>query len=66
MGISDQLREAIRAYGSVYRLAKDSGVPQPVVNRFVTGERDLKLATADRLTEFLGMKLTQPRRKARK
>ena len=63
MAISDQLREAIRSYGSVYRVAKDSGVSQPVVQRFVKGERDLRLETVDRLAAFFGMELTRPRRK---
>ncbi len=63
MAISDQLREAIQGYGSVYRVAKDSGVSQPVVQRFVSGERDLRLQTADRLAAFFGMELTRPQRK---
>lgn len=65
MPISQQLREAIRAYGSEYAVARDSGVPQAVVNRFASGQRDLKLATADRLAEFFGMKLTKTTRKAK-
>ncbi len=60
MTISQQLRDAIRNYGSVYAVARDSGVSQSALNRFATGERGLQLETADRLASFLGMRLTQP------
>ena len=60
MMISDQLRRAIRNYGSVYAVARDSGVSQSALHRFVTEERDLHLSTADRLCEFFGMRLTKP------
>jgi hypothetical protein len=62
MAVSEQLREAIHTYGSVYAVARDSGIAQPVLNRFVIGERDLKLATVDRLCGFFGMHLTRPKR----
>jgi hypothetical protein len=66
--ISDQLRTAIRKYGSVYSVARDSGVAQPVVNRFVRRQRDLKLRTVDRLCDFLGLELKPklPKRSAKK
>jgi plasmid maintenance system antidote protein VapI len=63
MGISEQLREAIRNHGSIYAVARDSGVPQSMVQRFVTGRRGLRLETAARLAEFFGMRLTRPTRK---
>jgi plasmid maintenance system antidote protein VapI len=65
MSVSDQLKSAIRAYGTVYRLAQDSGIAQPVINRFVNGERDLKLATVDKLAQHLGLEL-KPRRAPRR
>ena len=58
--VSEQLRKAIKNYGSVYRVAKDSGVAQPVVLRFANGERGLTTATVDTLCEFFGMQLTEP------
>jgi len=61
MAVSEQLREAIQNYGSVYAVARDSGVSQSALQRFVTEERDLYLATADRLCEFFGMHLTRPK-----
>ena len=63
MSITEQLKEAIRNYGSQYAVARDSGVSQPSIQRFMVGERDLYLATADKLCEFFGMHLTRPKRK---
>ena len=60
MAVSDQLREAIKGYGTVYAVARDSGVDQAVLGRFMRGERSLYLETADRLCEFFGMRLTRP------
>ena len=60
MSLSDQLRQAIEAYGSVYAVARDSGVSQSALQRFVTEERDLYLKTAERLIEFFGMRVSQP------
>jgi plasmid maintenance system antidote protein VapI len=54
----DQLRQAIADCGETqYRIAKDSGVPQPVVNRFVTGQRGLTLETAAKLASYLRLRL---------
>jgi hypothetical protein len=63
MSVSEQLRQTVEAYGSVYRAAKDSGIPQSVLQRFVTGDRGLSMENIDRLAEFFGMKLTRPTRK---
>ena len=63
MSLSKQLRAAIKAYGSTNAVACDSGVSQSALQRFVTEERDLYLATADRLAEFFGMRLTRPKRR---
>lgn len=57
MTLSEQLREAIRTYGSVYAVARDSGVSQSVLQRFVTEERDVYLETADRLADFFELEL---------
>ena len=54
--ISDALRAAIKASPkSVYQICKDSGISQIVVSRFLSGERDIRLATADRLARALGI-----------
>jgi transcriptional regulator with XRE-family HTH domain len=58
MSISDTLREALLASGlTPYRLAKLAGTTPPVVTRFINGERDLRLATAAKLAEALGLEL---------
>jgi hypothetical protein len=40
-----------------YQIAKDAGVSQIMVSRFLSGKRDIRLATADRLAHVLGLKL---------
>jgi hypothetical protein len=56
--LSDPLREAISHSGkSVRRLAKDAGVSEVILQQFMDGERDLRLATAGRLAQILGLKL---------
>jgi len=67
--ISDRLRQAIEASGqSVYRVAKESGVDQSILQRFLAGERMPSLPNADKLAAYLGLELrpkARPRRKAR-
>jgi plasmid maintenance system antidote protein VapI len=58
-----QIRAAIEKSGlSVYRLAKDSGVSQPVLSRFVNRQRGITLATASKLVETLGLELVSRKR----
>jgi hypothetical protein len=54
--ISDALRAAIEASPkSVYQICKEAGISQIVVSRFLSGQRDIRLATADRLAKALGV-----------
>lgn len=56
--ISDKLKRAIHNdERTSYRLAIDAGVRQQVIDRFVTGERDIRLATAAKLAKALGLDL---------
>jgi len=56
--LSEVLKEAIRSSNkSVYQLAQEAGLSQIVVSGFVSGERDIRMATADKLAEVLGLKL---------
>ncbi len=56
--LSEPLREAIAHSGkSVRRLAKQAKVSEIVLQQFLDGERDLRLATAERLAQVLGLKL---------
>jgi plasmid maintenance system antidote protein VapI len=57
MTISDDLRDAIRDSGkSVTALAKECGVPQPMLTRFVNG-KDVRLETANKLAAYFGLTL---------
>jgi transcriptional regulator with XRE-family HTH domain len=58
--IPDRLRTAIRKSGkTVYRVAKESGVTHPVILRFLTRERDIRLETAEKLARSLGLELRE-------
>jgi DNA-binding phage protein len=50
---------AINASGQVVgtSVAKDSGVAHPVILRFLSGERDIRLETAEKLANALGLEL---------
>jgi DNA-binding phage protein len=55
---SAALKDAIRASDkTMYQIAQDAGVSQIVVSRFMSGERDIRMATADKLAEVLGLKV---------
>ena len=58
--ISTQLR-AILSSGehTLFAIARDSGVTLSCLSRFVSGERDLRLATLDQLADVLGLKLVE-------
>ncbi len=62
VALAEQLRRAAAASGlSVYRIAKETGVDQSTLNKFLTGTREnLRLDVADRLFRFF---LEPPRRK---
>ena len=67
MSITAQLRSAIKtSRATLYRVAKDSGVPYAVVYRFTTEQRQIKLDAADKLAAYFGMRLTKPKRGDRK
>lgn len=58
--LAEAIREAIRSSGqTVYAVAKAAGVSQPVLHRFVAGERGLTLDTADKLCRYLGLRLVK-------
>lgn len=57
--VTDQLKRAIERSGlTLYRIAKDSDIAYPILHRFMAGERDLKLATVDKLAKYLKLRLT--------
>ncbi len=57
--IADQLKTAINETGlTSYRICKMSGVAQPVLDRFRSGERkNITITTAGKLCEALGLEL---------
>lgn len=58
--LADQLRAAMVGSGlSHYRISKDTGISQPVITRFINGDRDLKLETAGKLAAYFSMRLTE-------
>jgi len=62
--LSYQLREVIESRGlSAYAAGKLAGVDPGVVQRFLTGERDIRMGTADRLGLALGVRLVEVARK---
>ncbi len=56
---SQVLRDALRTSDrSIDQIARDAGVSQKVISHFLSGEGDIHMATADKLAEALGLKLT--------
>lgn len=64
--LSDQIRDAILNAGvSRYRIAKETGVDQPALSRFVHGERGLSIEALDAIGLYLGLVIVkkQPKKK---
>lgn len=62
-----KLRAAIVDSGLThYRIAKDAGITADIVSRFVSGERQLKIESAGRIAEVLGLELMPRRSKTKK
>ena len=58
--LSDQLRDALRnADCSVYAVGKATGIDQSTLSRFLSGERCVSWAVADKLGEFLRLEIRQ-------
>lgn len=64
LSLAEQIRRAAAASGlSVYRIAKETGVDQSTLNKFLNGfRRNIRLDVADRLFAWF---FYPPRRKAR-
>ena len=62
MKLSDRLRKAVlNSKQTRYAIAVGAGIDHAVLRRFMRGERDIKLTTAEHLAEYLGLELTQKR-----
>jgi hypothetical protein len=58
--LSAALREALRASNKTTdEIAHDAGVAPVVLSQFLIGERDIRMATADKLAEALGLSLAK-------
>ena len=65
--VCDQLREAVRQSGkTMYRIAKDSGVTQPVLARFMAEQRDIRAATFAKIAAAMGLELRPKRQPTRR
>lgn len=59
--LSEALKTAIRGSDeSLYQIAKRARVSQIIISRFLSGERDIRMATADKLANALGLRLVVP------
>ncbi len=59
--LSASLKKAMKhSHKTSYQLAKEAGVSPIMVSRFLSGKRDIRLATADWLAYVLGLKLVEP------
>lgn len=47
---------------SINAIAKAAGLPQSVLFRFYVGERDLKLATVEKLFRYYNLSVTEKKR----
>lgn len=67
MGLAEDLREAIRESGLThYSIGKMAGVAPAVIDRFVSGERDIRMETASKIAEALRLRLCQDKRSNRR
>jgi transcriptional regulator with XRE-family HTH domain len=58
--LADQLRKAIETSGwTSYEIAKRAGTSPQTLYRFVSGDRDLTLGTADPILKVLGLTLAK-------
>jgi transcriptional regulator with XRE-family HTH domain len=69
--VSSQLRDVIESRGLTHtELGQLSGVDPTVIARFVSGDREIRNGTFDKLSSALGLRLieveTRPKKTARK
>ena len=55
---SDQIRRAVKRCGKTrYRLAKETGVDQSLLSRFVRGKSNISLNMIDKLADNIGLRI---------
>ena len=61
---SDRLRAAIEQAGVTrYQIAKDTGVDQATLSRFVVSGRGLSIEAVDKLCEYLDLEIVERQKK---
>jgi len=61
--LSDQLRQAVRNCGQTcYRISKETGISEPTLSRFLSGERGLSMVLLDQLADHLGLNIVAPKK----
>lgn len=65
--IFDQLREMIQTSGKTrYRIAKDTGVTEPHLCKFMQNKAGLSVEGVERLSDYLGLEIViRPKRRKR-
>ena len=57
--LSDQIRQAIDNCGQTrYAIAKATGISEPTLSRFMSGQRGLPMKTLDKLADYLNLNIT--------
>jgi transcriptional regulator with XRE-family HTH domain len=65
--MSDQVRRAIENCGLTrYAIAKQTGITEGGLSRFMAGERDMTLRTLDKIAPLIGVRLVVDRPRRRK
>ena len=63
--MSERIKAAVEASGkSRYRIAKETGIAESALSRFMSGERGLSMQALDTLLEYLGLEVV-PREERR-
>ena len=58
--LGTRLREIIRGRGlTAYAVGRDAGIDPGMVQRFLTGQRDLRLGSAAKICATLGLRLVE-------
>ena len=62
--LTDQLRRLIAESGvSRYEIARKTGIDESALGKFYNGQRGISSMTLDKLGEYLGLEITQKRKK---
>lgn len=65
-GVRAAVEDAGKAGASQYRICAAAGIAQPILSRFMAGERGMEWATAERLAAVLGLRVTFDPKAARR